>query len=169
VVRIFLWRSSCWISHKSFLTWLRRILAAESNRLYQSLYWHRKFGPFRSSCAGEASIKTASIGRNRLACPQGLLSPQSPKLFANETLYQLSYTPNTINSRDLLSNFRSTKNTCLYRFQQRRESWYRPASPKHPACSMSEIIISINRNYYGVNKVRGKNKTITLRARNLAS
>ena len=29
VVRMFLWRSSSWISRKSFPTWLRRIVAAE--------------------------------------------------------------------------------------------------------------------------------------------
>jgi hypothetical protein len=32
-----------------------------------------------------------------------LLSPQPPKLFANETLYQLSYTPNVIDSVSYMS------------------------------------------------------------------
>ena len=35
-------------------------------------------------------------------------------LIANETLYQLSYTPNLINFRHLDGNLRSKKDACLY-------------------------------------------------------
>ena len=36
-------------------------------------------------------------------------------LIANETLYQLSYTPNLINFRKLHGDLRSKKDACLYR------------------------------------------------------
>jgi hypothetical protein len=47
-----------------------------------------------------------------------LLSPQPLKLFANETLYQLSYTPNLIDFSELRDNLRSKNNTCLYRYKR---------------------------------------------------
>jgi hypothetical protein len=39
-------------------------------------------------------------------------------LIANETLYQLSYTPNLIDFSELHGNLWTKKDTCLY--------WYRP-------------------------------------------
>jgi hypothetical protein len=58
--------------------------------------------------------KTMSIGR---ICPvlsstYDLPSPQPLKLFANETLYQLSYTPNMINLRKLHGDLRE-QDRCL--------------------------------------------------------
>jgi hypothetical protein len=38
-------------------------------------------------------------------------------LIANETLYQLSYTPNLIDFSELHGNLRSNKDTCLYRYR----------------------------------------------------
>lgn len=38
-------------------------------------------------------------------------------LIANETLYQLSYTPNLIDFSALHANFRSKKDACLYRYR----------------------------------------------------
>ena len=66
------------------------------------------------------------------------MSPQPPKLFANETLYQLSYTPNLINFKKLHGNLRSKKDACLYR----HEIW----------------------NYYATKKIRSKIKTHACRS-----
>ena len=60
-------------------------------------------------------------------------------LIANETLYQLSYTPNLINFRNLDGNLRSKKDACLYHH---------------------EII----GNYYAKKKIRSKIKTHALRS-----
>jgi hypothetical protein len=60
-------------------------------------------------------------------------------LIANETLYQLSYTPNLINFRKLHNHLRSKKDACLYRHE-------------------------INGNYYAIKKIRSKIKTHALRS-----
>ena len=65
-------------------------------------------------------------------------------LIANETLYQLSYTPDLINFSKLHGNSGAKKDACLYRH---------------------EII----RNYYAVKKIRGKIKTYALRSESCIS
>ena len=51
------------------------------------------------------------------------MSPQSPELFANETLDQLSYTPNLISSKGQTATSQGKKDACLYR-KEIDESYY---------------------------------------------
>jgi hypothetical protein len=105
-------------------------------------------------------------------CPHGtFLSPQPPKLFANETLYQLSYTPNLIDFSELHGNLRSMKDTCLYRYRPMKansingatKAQHQPAPrtiPNVPCLKRHEIYGT----YYAVKKIRGKIKTHALRS-----
>jgi hypothetical protein len=45
-------------------------------------------------------------------------------LIANETLYQLSYTPNLIDFSELHDNLRNKKDACLYRQREMKATWH---------------------------------------------
>ena len=45
------------------------------------------------------------------------MSPQLPELFANETLYQLSYTPNLRSQVSYMTISGIVKDACLYRHE----------------------------------------------------
>jgi hypothetical protein len=94
------------------------------------------------------------------------LSPQRPELFANETLYQLSYTPNLFDFSELHGNLRK-RERCLSipaqadegkRHRQRHQAeQQQPTSrsiPNVPCLKRHEI----NGNYYAVKKILGKIK-----------
>ena len=93
---------------------IRTLQAALGYQVYTQVYT----GVETSDHLGPRAVelprpKTVSIAR---ICPasskQDLLSPQRRELIANETLYQLSYTPNLIDFNELYSNPRNTKR-CL--------------------------------------------------------
>jgi hypothetical protein len=95
-----------------------------------------------------------------------LLSPQPLKLFANETLYQLSYTPNVIDFGELHENYRSKKDALSIPAQTDESNVIDSATKR----STSELLQSIpnvpclkrheiNAIYYAVKKIRGKIKT----------
>jgi hypothetical protein len=97
-------------------------------------------------------------------------------LIANETLYQLSYTPNLIDFNELHDNLRNTKR-CLSipaqadegkRHRQRRQVERQPTSrriPNVPCLKRHEI----NGNYYPIKKIRSKIKAVARSARKAAS
>jgi hypothetical protein len=54
-------------------------------------------------------------------------------LIANETLYQLSYTPNLIDFSELHGHLRSKKDACLYRHRPMRQRYRRRHQAAAPA------------------------------------
>jgi hypothetical protein len=99
------------------------------------------------------------------------LSPQPPKLFANETLYQLSYTPNLIDFSELHGNLRSKKDALSIPVQTMKANGIDSATKRSTSQFLRSILNvsclkrhELNENYYAIKRIRGKVKTHALRS-----